>query len=136
GAPLVRRSVWARKSDAMWALRVRVIGGASPSVMLARSLYCPPVPEPGAGMQRTMMAEVRSGERLSTGPGEHIRVGIEGAVTGLGDVVNARVAQSSGVGDLDNQVLMWWEQKHFLPAMIDLQRVRGVYRTDRPAPRL
>jgi hypothetical protein len=136
GAVIVRKSVRPRKSDSMWGLRVRVAGGASPSVTLARSIYCPPVPEPGPAAPRTMMAEVRAGEGLSTGPGERVRVGIELSVNELGNVVNAHVAQSSGVVDLDKQMLLWWQQKHFLPAMIDLQRVSGLYRTDRPAPRL
>ena len=131
----IRQSVWPQKSTRMWAVRLRVVRGASPSVTLERAVYCPPYPVSSLDNRRTVMVQVDEGEGLTDRQGKTVKVGVEVVVGEDGTVVSDRVGQSSGVADYDRQMLAIWHDMHFAPAMIDKQRVTGVYWTDRPSPR-
>jgi len=135
GLGVIRESAWPQKPSRLWALRVRVVRGPTPAVTLERAMYCPPYPVSSLDNRRTVMVQVNEGEALTNRQGETVKVGIEVVVGEDGTVVSDRIGQSSGVVDYDRQMLGVWHEVHFAPAMIDRERVRGVYWTDRPSPR-
>jgi TonB family protein len=135
-ALVLLRSIWPQKPSGTWAVRVHVIGGASPSLAVERSIYCPPSPERSGPLPRRILAEVRQGDhRPPPGLGRvHIR--IEAEIDEVGNVIRVSVTQSTGISDLDNQIVQGWQQRRFKPALIDGQPIRALYRTDRGSPRL
>jgi len=135
-ALVLLRSVWPQKPSGTWALRVHVIGGAAPSLTLARSIYCPPVPEPRVGLRTPIRIEVRQGDHRPPPGTGRIRIRIESLIDEAGNVISVRLTQSSGITDLDNQVAQEWQTRRFKPALVDGQPIRAIYRTDGESPRL
>ena len=133
------RSIWPQKPTGTWALRVRVIAdSASGTAWLAleRSTYCPPIPERTSGLPRRVRVELRPGDHRPPPGTGRVHIKIEAWIDEAGNVTSARVTQSSGMADLDNDVVQDWQTKKFKPALIDGRPIRALYRTDRESPRM
>jgi len=135
-ALVLLRSVRSQKPSGTWAVRVRIVAGASPALMLERSIYCPPVPLPGPhpeGIPVRVLVEPRPGDRLP--PAGRTRIDFEALVGEDGMPLRVRMLQSSGMSDFDEQVTREWEQRQFQPALLDGAPIQALYRTDGLAPR-
>ncbi|PYO88104.1 MAG: hypothetical protein DMD66_08440 [Gemmatimonadetes bacterium] len=131
------RSIWPQKPSATWAVRVRVEGGASPRLDVERSVYCPPQPEKVSGPpQQRMRVELREGDHRPPPGTGRITVRLEALIDEAGNVLSARVTQSSGLSDFDEQIMRQYQMRHFQPALMDGQPIRALYRTDGQSPRL
>jgi len=53
-----------------------------------------------------------------------------------GTPLRVRMLQSSGLSDLDEQMIREWQQRQFQPALLDGAPIQGLYRTDGLTPRL
>ena len=105
--------------------RVRVRHGATPTVALARSVLCAPVPE-GATVPSTQVRVVvvksssmpsRSGPPASAGMGTSITVRL--LVTDRGDVSQVEFVGSSGNTSADDSMRQQYSQGKYLPATLD-----------------
>lgn len=137
-ALLLFRFVRPQKPSGIWALRVRVVGGDTPALTLERSIYCPPVPTPGAhadGIPVRVMVQRLPGDRPPPASGR-IRIDFEVLVTAEGMPLRVRMLQSSGLGDLDEQMIREWQARQFEPALLDGAPIQALYRTDGLTPRL
>ena len=125
------RMVLPQKPVGLWAVRLRVMGGATPALTLERSVYCPPVLVGRPFAPVTPSVRVRpneaEGDRLPT-PQRAKRVVVEIMVGETGDATSVRVAQSSGVRDLDDAIMRLWQTRRFFPASIDGVPVPALYR--------
>lgn len=135
-ALVLLRSVWPQKPSGTWALRVHVVGGASPWLALDRSIYCPPSPEQRVAFPQPIRIEVRQGDHRPPPGVGRIRIRLESLIDEAGNVISVRLMQSSGILDLDNQIIQDWQMRHFKPALIDGQPIRALYRTDGQSPRM
>jgi len=120
-ALLLFRVVRPHKPSGIWALRVRVVGGDTPALTLERSIYCPPEPGPGLHPE---------------GIPVRVTVDFEVLVAADGTPLRVRMLQSSGLSDLDEQMIREWQQRQFQPALLDGAPIQGLYRTDGLTPRL
>ncbi len=137
-ALVLARSMWPNKPSDVWAVRVHVVGGASPALTLERAMYCPPFMRPGSNPPiRIAVGPVQEQRaRVPAVRGPPTSFVFEILVAETGDVVNVRVAQSSGVASLDEELQRRMMQQHFEPALIDGFPVRAIYRSDGHSPRL
>ena len=137
-ALLLFRSVRPYKPSGIWAVRVRVVRGDTPVLTVERSIYCPPEPGPGLhteGIPVRVMVERRPGDIPPPASGR-IRVEFEVLVGADGTPLRVRILQSSGLGDLDEQLVREWQQRQFQPALLDGAPIQALYRTDGLSPRL
>jgi len=137
-ALVLARSMWPKKPSDVWAVRVHVVGGASPALTLERAMYCPPSLRPGSNPPiRIVVGPIQEQRaRVPAVRGPPTSFVLEILVAETGDVVNVRVAQSSGAASLDEELQRRMMQQHFEPALIDGFPVRAIYRTDGHSPRL
>jgi hypothetical protein len=126
-----------KKPEGTWAVRVRVVGGETPAVTLERSIYCPPAPRDHVSSPFPVQTEIQMR------PDDHLppttrpnRIDIEAQISEAGQVMTANLVQSTGIHDLDNDILTRFHMRHFYPALVDGMPVTGWYRTDGKAPRL
>jgi len=112
------------------------VGGASPSLALERSIYCPPSPERPGVFPRRIRVEFQPGDRRPAPGIGRIHVRLEAEIDEGGFVASVRVTQSSGITDFDDQIVRDWQQRRFKPALVDGRPIRVLYRTDRESPRL
>jgi hypothetical protein len=137
-ALLLFRSVRPHQQSGIWAVRVRVVGGDTPALTLERSIYCPPEPNPGphaAGIPVRVMVEGRPGDRPPPASGR-VRIDFEVLVAADGTPLRVQMLQSSGLSDLDEQLIREWQQRQFQPALLDGAPIQALYRTDGLTPRL
>src|SRR2546423_6574185 len=135
-ALVLLRSVWPQKPSGTWAVRVHVVGRASPSLALERSIYCPPSPEQAGVFPKRILVEVRQGDHRPPPGIRRVHIRLEAEIDEAGNVLSVSVTQSTGMTDLDNQIVQDWQQRRFKPALIDGRPIRALYRTDRASPRL
>jgi TonB-like protein len=136
-ALLLYRSARPLKPSGLWAVRVRVVGGDAPALTIERSIFCPPESEPGLheGIPVRVMVEGRPGDRPPPASGR-VRIGFEVLVGADGTALRVRMLQSSGLSDLDEQLVRELQQRHFQPALLDGAPIQALYRTDGLTPRL
>jgi hypothetical protein len=134
-ALILSRSLRPQSPSGLRAVRVRVTGGASPTLTIERSTYCPPVPEPRAdgGYPSAVLVQIQPGDRVPTG---RARVALELLVAETGQVLRSKLIESSGMTDFDEQITREFETRRFRPALLDGLPIPGVYRTDGQSPRL
>lgn len=118
----------------LWAIRVRITGGDTPALTLARSQYCPPLP-------RSPIVPVTVRTTIAQRPG---RVGVpvmpagaafDALISVTGKVLVAQLTQSSGVPQADGQFLARVQQQRFQPAKLDGEFVEAWYRSAAESPR-
>jgi TonB family protein len=136
GTLILAHSVRPQKRSGVWAVRVRVTGGAAAAVSIERSMYCPPAPEPGpnANVSVTMMVQVQPGDRLPASG--RARVTFEVRVDETGTVSTIRLIESSGTREIDERLTQDMQMRRFQPALLDGAPIPGVYRSDGQSPRL
>jgi hypothetical protein len=136
-ALVLLRSVWPQKPSGIWAVRVRVVGGASPALTVERSIYCPPNPLPGPNPSAIPVSV-----RIQARPGDHpppsgrIEFDLAVLVDANGGPAGVRVLQSSGMSQFDEHLTREWQQRRFEPALLDGTPLQALYRTDGHSPRL
>jgi TonB family protein len=81
------------------------------------------------------MVDRRPGDRPPPASGR-VRIDFEVLVGADGTPLRVRMLQSSGLGDLDEQMIREWQQQQFQPALLDGAPIQGLYRTDGLTPRL
>jgi TonB family protein len=135
-AATLMRALRPQKPGDTWAVRVHISGGASPSLTIERSIFCPPQPlaDMSAGPRRVDV-RVRAGDVIPM-TDRPIRVRIEALIDEDGMPTNVRVTQSTGIADLDDETLRLWEQRRFHPALLDGQPIQALFRTDGESPRM
>ena len=124
-----------QKPAGVWAVRVRVRGGPTPALTLERSVYCAPVPKPQTVASAPMQVEVRPGDVMPS----MIRpqqISVEILVAATGEAKTVRLMQSTGLGDVDDEITRRWQARTFLPALIDGRPISALYRTDGRAPKI
>jgi TonB family protein len=134
-AAVLSRFIRPQKPADFWGVRVRVVSGASPALSVERSIYCPPVPTDQSYTPFQARIEVRPGDRMPK-TSRPIRVVVEVMVAENGEAVRAKVVQSSGLKELDDELARHWEVRRFLPALLDGVPIPWWFRTDGKAPRL
>jgi hypothetical protein len=128
---IVQTKALSRPVTEPWAIRLRVTSTAdSISIRTEPSVYCPPQPYGiGGSTRRTAVVQVGPGDRLPT-PGSRIRVVIETLVLASGAVADVRLIRSSGIQQIDNDIMMSAQTQSYLPALLDGVPVDGRYRND------
>ena len=136
GTLILDHSLRPQKRSGVWAVRVRVTGGAGAALSIERSTYCPPAPEPGsnANASVSMMVEVQPGDHLP--PSGRARVTFEVRVDETGTVRDIRLIESSGTKEIDERLTQDMQMRRFQPALLDGAPIPGVYRSDGQSPRL
>ena len=135
-AIVLLRSIWPQKPAEPWAVRVHVVGGATPSLSLERSIYCPPTPESGPPFGTRISVQMKPGDRRPPPGSQHIVIRVEALIDEGGVPSNVRIIQSSGVSDLDDEIVKQWQGRRFHPALIDGEPIRAVWRADGQSPRM
>jgi TonB family protein len=79
-----------------------------------------------------MMVQVEPDDRMP--PSGRARILVEVNVTKNGVPVRVRIIQSSGIRDLDEQVLREFQVKRYLPALLEGVPIDGVFRNDGYSP--
>ncbi|HLZ46360.1 MAG TPA: hypothetical protein VKQ05_11845 [Gemmatimonadales bacterium] len=134
----------------LWAIRLRVTGGTTPSLTLERSQYCAPRPLSGeGGMQSGGSGQSIGGSPQPSGGREHtlLRTGPDAtmgkarstefeALVGLdGRVIVARLLRPTGNADVDADAARQLQQQRFKPALLDDEPVAALYRSGGQSPR-
>jgi hypothetical protein len=135
-AMVLMRSIWPQKPSDPWAVRVHVVGGSTPSLTLERSIYCPPTPESGSPFPTRVAVQIRSGDHRPAPGIQRVHIRIEALIDEGGVPSNVRITQSSGMSDLDDEILKQWQSRRFHPALIDGEPIRALFRTDGQSPRM
>lgn len=134
--PILNRSLRPQKPSDVWAVRVHVAvgGGNVPVLSIERATYCPPAPDThiGGDQPTSMMVQVEPDDRMP--PSGRARILVEVNVTKNGVPVRVRIIQSSGIRDLDEQVLREFQVKRYLPALLEGVPIDGVFRNDGYSP--
>jgi TonB family protein len=125
-----------QKPAGVWAVRVRVVGGASAALTLERSVYCPAVTTDRAVLPERIRVEVRAGDRMPTGSRGRMRLVVEVMVSETGEALNVKLVEPSGVRELDEEVTRIWQARRFHPALVDGMPMQTWYRTDGRSPKL
>jgi hypothetical protein len=132
---LFASTVRPQKPAGIWAVRVRVRGGTTPGLTLERSVYCPPVPTPELVARPPMQLEVRVADVMPS-MNRPTQTTVEVMVAATGEAKTVRLIESTGLGDLDDEITRTWQARSFLPALIDGRPISALYRTDGRAPKL
>lgn len=133
------RSIWPEKPAAMWAVRVRIdadSGTRSASLVLQRSIYCPPVPEPRSPLANRIRVEMRPGDHRPAPGVQSINVKLEALIDERGYPTNVRITQSSGFTEADAQIAAQWQTRKFKPALLDGRPIKAWWGADRASPKL
>lgn len=118
------------------AIRLRLQSGFDGTGTIERSVYCPPAPAPGgpSGVQR-IVVERSPGDRLPT-PGRRLSVDAQLTIDDAGHVTDVRLINSTGIRELDDQVVRSQFERVFYPALIDGLPVASWVRTSGQRMRL
>ncbi len=129
-SPLVR-SQQAGKTP--WAVRLRISGGTRPTSSIERSVYCPPEIASRSGPVRlTGMAQISSGDRPPQ-RGQRMKIEVELTVSADGDVTRVDVLRSSGVADLDAEIVRHHQALRYLPGLVDGLAIPRQIRPGKPS---
>jgi len=126
---VLSQSLLAQKPDKMWAVRVRVTGGATPALTLERSTYCPPMVEPSTRQLERFSVQLQRGDRMPP-PSGNVRITAEMVVQETGVPAAVRLLQQSGIRELDDQFLAHWQLQRFYPALVDGIAIPAWYRSN------
>lgn len=106
-----------------WGVRLRVRGGATPTVQLERSLYCPPVMaeriERASVTRRVVVASPGSIPPRSSTASRPRTIDAELAISADGAVTEVKMRRGTGVPELDDEVLVLMRQRTYRPALLD-----------------
>jgi len=134
--PALNGSIRPQKPSDIWAVRAHVaVGGGNAAILtLERATYCPPAPDNrvGGNLPTSMMVQVEPNDRMP--PSGRARILVEVNVTKNGVPVRVRIIQSSGIRDLDEQVMRDFQTRRYLPALLEGVPIDGVYRNDGYSP--
>ncbi len=134
--PALNRSLRPQKPSDVWAVRAVVAmgGGPAPVLTLERSTYCPPAPDTRVGGNQpvSLLVQVEPDDRMP--PSGRARILVEVNVTKNGVPVRVRLIQSSGIRDLDEQVVHEFEARRYLPALLEGVPIDGIYHSDGYSP--
>jgi TonB family protein len=115
--------------DGVWGVRVRIRqAGGGGAIAIERARYCPPEFD-GPQVEFLRFRVDPNTDRLPTG-GRRIRPIIEATVSELGDLLQTRVIRSSGIAELDQEIITKVQAWRFLPALLDDTPVTSWVRTD------
>jgi TonB family protein len=132
-AAVLVHAVRPQKPSGLWAIRVRVAQGASAALTLERSVYCPPFPQRTDAP--TMVAvRVEPSEQSAVKQGR-VRMSFQVLVSEQGQAIDVRMIQSSGIRDMDDQMMQDLQRVRFQPALLDGKPMQALYRSD-GSPRL
>jgi len=141
-AAVLARSAWPEKPADLWAVRVHVAGGNTPTLAVTRATYCPPVLTPEAHTLVRMLPVLREQRITSPDPNLPRVVGtspvpaiFEIEITPGGEVSNVKLIRSSGSHVFDEQTQRQLAQQKYEPALLDGIPVPMAIRTDKSAPR-
>jgi len=110
------------ETEQPWAVRLRIVMADTARFTLEPSRYCPPVLE---SRNYGRPIEVRVHEPLQH---RHIAtVTVKLVVADDGSVLSATLIQSSGIQGMDDALVDWTRQYHFLPALLDDVAVQSVF---------
>jgi hypothetical protein len=118
------------------AIRIHARGGATPSVTVERSLYCPPEPAPGDSPEPATTPLTFTRDNNAPEPGQRSRVEAELSIDESGVVTGVRLTSRSGASAFDDAFLRHQWQRTFLPATIDGHPVASWLRTSGRAMQL
>jgi hypothetical protein len=124
-----------QKSKQMWAVRVVVSGPPGPTITLARATYCPPAIVATAPGARSFVVQRRAGDQIPAA-GRRLQFVVEVGVSEDGAVTTTRMAKPSGVQEFDEQTMLEWQSRRFLPALLDGLPIESWYRSDGQVLRL
>jgi len=124
------------KPTETWAVRVHVVGGASPSLTIERSIFCPPRPLNASSSFTGIEFRLFAGDTLPGSESRNVRVRFEALISEDGVPLNVRLLQSSGREDLDNEIRRQLAGVLFHPALLDSIPIQALYRTDGHSPRM
>jgi len=79
-----------------------------------------------------MLVQVEPDDRMP--PSGRARILVEVNVTKNGVPVRVRLIQSSGIRDLDEQVVHEFEARRYLPALLEGVPIDGIYHSDGYSP--
>jgi len=134
--PILNRSLRPQKPSDVWAVRAHLAvgGGNVPVLTIERATYCPPAPDTRVGgiQQTRIMVQVEPDDRMP--PSGRARILIEVSVTKNGVPLRVRLLQSSGIRDLDDQVVREFDAKRYLPALLEGVPIDGIYHSDGHSP--
>lgn len=124
----VRAHAIVRPVNDPWAIRLRISGGASPDMQAEPAVYCPPQPYGAEGTRIVpFRIEANSADRI---PSRSDRLVVEALVLADGRVADIRLVRSSGMRQLDDEVINALRTVTFLPAVLDGVPVPGTHRTE------
>jgi hypothetical protein len=100
------------------AVRVRLRALPAPTASVERSVYCPAQVAPGApsGPQRTRVV-LGPGDRMPAG--RTIRVEAQWTINESGLVTSVQLLRSSGIRELDDEMIADLRQRVYRPALLD-----------------
>lgn len=133
------RSIWPEKSTDRWAVRVRIDGDSgtrNASLVLQRSIYCPPVPERRSPVGRRIRVEMRPGDHRPPPGVQSITIKLEALIDEGGYPISVRITQSSGFTDMDAQIAAEWQTRKFKPALLDGRPIKAWWGSDRASRKL
>lgn len=128
-ALVLGRALRSQKPAGLWAVRVRVVGGVSPALTLARSVYCAPVLTGRPSLPFQSRIEIRPDDRMPTSH-RTTRIVVEVLVAETGQVATVRLVPPSGIRELDDEITRTWQASRFLPALMDSVPMEAWYRSD------
>ncbi|HEV8510016.1 MAG TPA: TonB family protein [Gemmatimonadales bacterium] len=134
-AIVLAQSLRALKPTSYWGVRVRVVGGETPRLMVERSMYCPPMPTGVQARSERVLVQTRPGDP-ALGTGTIVRMIAEAQISEAGEVWSVRILRSSGERALDDEFLRTLRIRRFSPALVDGFPVPSWYRTDGLAMKL
>ncbi len=106
-----------------WGVRLRVIGGSTPTVALERSLYCPPDPiaRPERASVTRRVETTREGMNQLRGNQSRRpqQIDAELTIAADGSVTNVQMRKGSGLADLDAEIVVQMRQRQYRPATLD-----------------
>jgi hypothetical protein len=122
---------------AVWAIRLRVVGGVASSLTLEQSTFCPAEPRGGTPSAIVTLparvdstAVIDTSMRVPPAQREQVRLAATLRVSSTGEVTEVTMTTSSGQRFSDNQFAARWRRMRFFPALLDGVPVAVTYDTE------
>lgn len=128
-AEVLSRHVRPQPPNDFWAVRVRVVAGATPALTLERAVYCPAEPTPESYIPLRGLFEIRTGDQMPS-RNRRLSLVLEIAVDETGYPTTVRMIRGTGMREFDAELVRQWERRRFLPALLDGTPIPSVFRTD------
>lgn len=106
-----------------WSVRLRVQAGAAPELRLGRSEICPLAIVPGGINRATQQLTPQDVAEMNRATESRVQVRVGAG----GQVLDARLAQSSGSRVLDDMAMSSMRDARFLPELVDGIPVEAIY---------